>query len=244
MSPTKQSENETGRIRTVNVKRPPRKHLIPPKILVPILIVFCLAAVLVIKNIADGEWRKIDNPKVAQLAKIKVPKWIDQQIIPRSCDSRRGDYLEDFTGIVVHYVGNPGTTAKQNRDYFANPGTEVNAHFLVGLNGEVIQCLPLAEKSSASSERNRDTISIEVCHPDEGGEFSDRSYQGLIRLTTWLCMETDLDPTQVIRHYDVTGKECPVFYVKHPEAWEAFQADLKDTIDTIDTMMKEDALVQ
>ena len=30
----------------------------------------------------------------------------------------------------------------------------------------------------------------------------------------------------VIRHYDVTGKECPRYYVENPEAWERFRADV------------------
>ena len=42
----------------------------------------------------------------------------------------------------------------------------MSAHFLIGLEGEIIQCIPLNEKSSATNDRNRDTISIEVCHPD------------------------------------------------------------------------------
>ena len=30
----------------------------------------------------------------------------------------------------------------------------------------------------------------------------------------------------MIRHYDVTGKLCPVYYVEHPEAWEDFLVDV------------------
>ena len=44
----------------------------------------------------------------------------------------------------------------------------------------------------------------------------------LLRLTAWLCEEFDLAPADVIRHYDVTGKICPKYYVDHPEAWEDF----------------------
>lgn len=202
------------------------------RILIAFLVIICFSlGAILIKNVSAGDTKQIDNPKVAKLAKIKIPSWIDKQIIPRNCDSRRGEYLEDMSGIVIHYVGNPGTSAKQNRDYFANPGTEVNSHFLVGLDGEIIQCLPLEEKSSASNERNRDTISIEVCHPGEDGKFSEKSYEALVRLTAWLCKACGLNETQVIRHYDVTGKECPIFYVKHPDAWEQLKRDLKDKIE-------------
>ena len=30
------------------------------------------------------------------------------------------------------------------------------------------------------------------------------------------------------RHYDVTGKECPKYFVEHPDAWEQFLADVED----------------
>lgn len=38
---------------------------------------------------------------------------------------------------------------------------------------------------------------------------------------------TDLAPADVIRHYDVTGKVCPKYYVDHPEAWEDFRSALR-----------------
>ena len=63
---------------------------------------------------------------------------------------------------------------RQNRDYFNNDDTTVSAHFLVGLEGEVIQCVPLDEKSSATNDRNGDTISIEVCHPNKKMCIRDR----------------------------------------------------------------------
>ena len=69
-------------------------------------------------------------------------------------------------------------------------------------------------------------MAIEVCHPDETGLFSDVTYARTVELTAWLCRTFDLDPeTDVIRHYDVTGKICPRYYVEHPEAWEGFLAD-------------------
>ena len=34
----------------------------------------------------------------------------------------------------------------------------------------------------------------------------------------------------VIRHYDVTGKLCPLYYVEHEDAWAQFKADVKSGI--------------
>ena len=144
----------------------------------------------------------IPREKVFELVATPIPDWIDQQIIKVDGDSRRGVYLESVQNIVIHYVGNPGTTAQQNRDYYASRSSEVSSHFVIGLKGEIIQCIPLHEKSSASNHRNKDTISIEVCHPDESGKFTDAAYQSLVKLTAWLCEICDLDRDDVIRHQD------------------------------------------
>ena len=168
----------------------------------------------------------IPREKVFELATTPIPDWIDQQLIDVDGDSRRGVYLEGIRNIVVHYIGNPGTTAQQNRDYFASAASEVSAHFVIGLDGEIIQCIPLHEKSSASNHRNKDTISIEVCHPDVSGKFTDESYKSLVKLTAWLCEVCGLDSNDVIRHYDITGKQCPLYFVTHEDAWEQFLKDV------------------
>ncbi len=141
--------------------------------------------------------------------------------------ARSGLPLAELNGIVIHYVGNPGTTARNNRNYFAKEDTEVCSHFVVGLEGEIVQCLPLDERSAASNHRNRDTISIEVCHPDKTGRFNPATYDSLVELTAWLCREGEIPPEGIIRHYDVTGKLCPLYYVEHPAAWEAFLTAVK-----------------
>lgn len=170
------------------------------------------------------------------------PDWVQQELLEVNPFSRPGTKLEDVTGVVVHYVGNPGTTAGQNRSFFAglaaqtlveegqpDPNTYASSHFLIGLDGEIIQCTPLDEWSYCTSQRNRDTISIECCHPDEEGQFTEATYQSLLRLVRWLQEEFELSNEQIIRHYDVTGKECPRYYVLHPEMWEQFKTDLSQT---------------
>ena len=172
----------------------------------------------------------VPREKVFELAATQIPAWIDQQIIKVDGDSRRGVYLEGVRDIVIHYVGNPGTTAQQNRDYYANPASDVSSHFVIGLKGEIIQCIPLHEKSSASKHRNKDTISIEVCHPDESGKFTDETYDSLVKLTVWLCEDCGLDSSDIIRHYDITGKQCPLYFVTHENAWERFKKDVEMSI--------------
>ena len=164
------------------------------------------------------------------------PDWIREELLPRNPWSRPGTEMEELTGIVVHYVGNPGTTAEQNRGYFAGLArsheTYASSHFLVGLEGEVLLCVPPGEVAYCSNSRNGDTLSIEVCHPDDTGRFTQAGYDSLVRLLDWLLDYYGLSPDTVIRHYDVTGKICPKYYVEHPEAWEGLLGELKEKSET------------
>lgn len=140
--------------------------------------------------------------------------------------SRSGIALKKVKGVVIHYVENPGSTAKENRDYFNNLQdthlTKASSHYIVGLDGEIIQCIPQNEISYASNNRNKDTISIECCHPKKNGKFNEKTYDSVVRLTAWICKTYGLSSQNVIRHYDVTGKMCPKYYVKHEQAWKDF----------------------
>ena len=191
---------------------------------------FILLLVLLVVGWLVYQNEIIPREKVFELAATSAPDWVDQQIIKVDGDSRRGVMLEGVRNIVIHYVGNPGTTAQQNRDYYASRSSEVSSHFVIGLKGEIIQCIPLHEKSSASNHRNKDTISIEVCHPDESGKFTDETYDSLVKLTVWLCEVCGLDSSDIIRHYDITGKQCPLYFVTHENAWERFKKDVAISI--------------
>lgn len=187
-------------------------------------LLFLIAAALICKVILSfGFFGETDAD---DLRSVSIPDWIDTQLIGIDGASRRGTDLDSLKGIVIHYVGNPGTTAQANRNYFDSSDSNVSAHFVIGLDGEIIQCIPLWEISSASNHRNSDTISIEVCHPDASGKFNDTTYQSLVRLTAWLCSIGHLSSDDVIRHYDVTGKLCPLYYVEHEDAWIKLKKDI------------------
>ena len=166
---------------------------------------------------------------------ITMPDYVEQDFIEVNPYSRPGINMKRINGIVVHYVANPGTTAKQNRDYFASLKDQTgekkisaSSHFIIGLQGEILQEIPVYEVAYATNrEKNKDTISIECCHPDETGKFNDQTYASLVKLTAWLCRELKLTEKDVIRHYDATGKDCPRYFVAHEDAWKQFLKDVK-----------------
>mgnify|MGYP002240965473 CR=1 FL=1 len=93
---------------------------------------------------------------------------LDVELLTVNPYSRPGTALEKVNGIVIHYTANPGATAIANRNYFENlkdtHTTKASSHFVVGLEGEIVQCIPTAEIAYASNDRNSDTISIECCY--------------------------------------------------------------------------------
>ncbi|MDE6592584.1 MAG: N-acetylmuramoyl-L-alanine amidase [Oscillospiraceae bacterium] len=129
--------------------------------------------------------------------------------------SRPGIKLEKVTKIAVHYVGNPGSSAIANRNYFENQkngGKYVSAHFVIGLEGEIIQCIPLNEWSYCTNQANGYSISIECCHPDSTGKFNEKTEESLAELCAYLLKKFGLTTEDIIRHYDVTGKQCPLWW--------------------------------
>lgn len=157
---------------------------------------------------------------------IELPEWIITDHLPKNEYSRPGDKTDDIVGIVVHYVGNPNTSAKANRDYFASlavsGATSASSNFIIGLDGEIIECVPLGEIAYCSNSRNIDTVSIECCHPDETGEFTPETYASLVKLCRWLTDVYGIKPEGIIRHYDIKGKLCPLYYVEHEDEWKSF----------------------
>ncbi len=160
----------------------------------------------------------------------EIPDYIDIQLIDIDGEARSGKTLETVRNIVVHYTGNPGASAGECLKLCNENENRAAPHFIIGLEGEIIQCIPLEERASASGERNCDSISIEVCHPDESGEFTEESCNALVKLTAWLCETCGLTENNVIRHYDVTGMECPLYFVVHENAWNEFKEAVRERI--------------
>ena len=216
-----------------------RKQLITDAVVIGMIIILIAAIIIVgVQRARKAKQEEVKAEVTSTLYNPTEPK-LDVELLTPNPYSRPQKALEKVNGIVVHYTANPGTSARQNRDYFnglaETKKTKASSHFVIGLEGEIVQCIPCNEISYASNNRNSDTISIECCIEDETGKFNDSTYQSLIELTTWLMGRYDLSADDVIRHYDVTGKKCPLYFVEHEDAWEQFHKDL-------DTYIKENGV--
>lgn len=215
--------DEKRRKRAARARRR-RRNILRTVFLLLFLLIFLLI-LLTVRQITGkryteqtGDWIDVVRPD------------IDVELLTVNPYSRPGIETERITGIVVHYTANPGATAMENRNYFENlkttGETKASSNFIVGLEGEIIQCVPTWEVAYASNDRNKDTVSVECCHPDESGKFTDDTYDSAVELCAWLCLKFDLDASDIIRHYDVTGKNCPKYYVENEAAWEQFREDV------------------
>jgi N-acetylmuramoyl-L-alanine amidase len=164
--------------------------------------------------------------------------------------SRPGRKLSGVKALVVHWVANAGSTAKQNRNYFESLKNQslndvsaryASAHFIAGITGEVVQCIPAEETAYHAGAKeytpealsrlghypNNCTIGIELCHPKPDGKFTQETVEAAQELCALLCVQSGLDPVRDIwTHHAITGKDCPRWFVDHPEEFEKFKQEV------------------
>lgn len=219
-----------GKMTPAQKKKKVRQRMQLGLILLTVILVALVIIKIVKPSLLTKKYFEVDNDRI----EASEPE-IDVELLTVNPYSRPGSKTGKIKGIVVHYTANPGATAIANRNYFEglkdSHATKSSSNFIVGLEGEIVQCVPTWEVAYASNERNIDTVSIECCHPDESGEFTETTYRSMVQLCAWLCMKFDLSEEDVIRHYDVTGKNCPKYFVENEKAWKGFRKDIKKAIE-------------
>lgn len=173
---------------------------------------------------------------------------VEKNLLTLNKFSRPGRNIDSVRGIVIHWTGNAGSTAIQNRNYFESLKDQTDsrrfasAHYIVDLDGSVIQCVPENEiayhagsvfYSDGIEERlggypNAHTLGIELCHPNSDGVFTKETYDTAVELTAVLLKKYALNPQRdIYRHFDITGKICPKHFVENASAWKGFRSDVE-----------------
>ena len=219
----KEQRSKTGH-RRAHCKKPGKRFL---RLLLAEIFFILLAAVLIISVI-----RLLSDGKAAQAVKnlqrqisvldyknVEKPEWEEAFLTPNDY-SRPGERLPEVNSIFVHYTANRNTSAAQNRSYFESlkdtHERSASAHFIIGYDGEIIQCIPFEEIAYAVKTRNYDSISIECCYKSVDGSFTKETYDSLIHLLAYLVKKYGLSTDDILRHYDCGGKKCPLYYVRTP----------------------------
>lgn len=185
---------------------------------------------------------------------------VENKLLTPNEYSRPQTPLKKITKIAVHYVGNPKSSAAANRNYFESlkhgiqdrNGNTIYAssHYIVGLQGEIIQCIPEGETAYATYSANDYSISIENCHQDDTGKFNENTRKSLIELCADICERYRLNPlTDIIRHYDIPKnngyrKSCPLYWVNNPSDFEKFKTEVKNCLNDKGYSIALDKLVK
>lgn len=143
--------------------------------------------------------------------------------------------LSSIKYIVIHYTANNGDTAKNNCDYFKNnAGIGASAHYFVDEN-QVLQSVKdefVAWHAGTRGTyyhpeaRNANSIGVELCsRKDENGKyyFKPETVANAIKITKELMGKYNIDAGHIVRHYDVTHKNCPAPFVEDPSQWSEFK---------------------
>lgn len=154
-------------------------------------------------------------------------------------------------GLVIHWTANTGkgADADNNRNYFNNSGVYASAHYIVD-DYQIVQCLPENEMAyhvgaksykptKLSNYPNDCTIGIEMCVNSDGN--FDKMYKNTVELAADICKRYGWTRDNLYRHYDITGKDCPRYFVDNGTAmlygfasaslgWERFKADVEIAI--------------
>ena len=133
--------------------------------------------------------------------------------------------------LVIHYVG-AVSSAKNNCEYFYSTYRGASAHYFVDDSSiwQAVLDKDIAWHCGANSYRhpscrNSNSIGIEMCCYMNNGvlDVSDVVVNNTVELAAYICKKYGITIDRVIRHYDVTGKNCPAPFVRDDGRWNDFK---------------------
>lgn len=191
----------------------------------------------------------VRNQAITKVNGITVDKTLMQSVNCNVMNYREVDY------IVVHYTGNSKDTALSNARYFVSKRTS-SAHFFVD-ETSIYQSVEMKNKAwhcGTSTNvyyhpgcRNANSIGIEMCC---SGSFtvSEKTKENTAQLIAELCkmlgIGSDKVKDKVVRHWDVTHKQCPMQMAGYyNDEWTKFQNRIRQILDGEDNEVVEESVV-
>ena len=156
------------------------------------------------------------------------------KFIACNTDNYRVGRTQPVRYIVMHYTANNGDTAKNNCDYYHRVGgLQASAHYFVDEHGAMqsVHEDDTAWHCGARAYwhpecRNDNSIGIEMCsrkRADGSYYIKPETVANAAALAKDIMQRYGIDTDHVLRHYDVTGKRCPMPWVDDPAQWTAFK---------------------
>ena len=145
--------------------------------------------------------------------------------------------LDSIMYIVIHYTANNGDTARNNGKYFQRPDCQASANYFVDQNEAICSvkdeyaawhCGGSLESSHHPLRgicTNKNSIGVELCSIIQNGKYAFReaTINNTVALVKELMAKYNIDIDHVVRHYDVTGKNCPAPFVGNESQWKKFK---------------------
>lgn len=163
----------------------------------------------------------------------KSDRYIYYKRLAKSISYGKKREIKDVDFIVVHFTANANDTAKNNVDYFATGNKRsAGAHYFVGRDG-VAESVPAnlvawsvgdkqAKLNGGGSKMNvcfnSNSVSVELC---DFRTWNDEVANIAAVFITALRRDLLINKSNIIRHYDVTGKLCPAPLVNEA-MWSKF----------------------
>ena len=178
------------------------------------------------------------------------------KFIACNTDNYRAGRTRTVQYIVMHYTANNGDTAQNNCDYYHRvSGVQASAHYFVDEHGAMqsVREGDTAWHCGARAYwhpecRNANSIGIEMCsrkRADGSYYIKPETVGNAAALAKDIMQRYGIDTDHVLRHYDVTGKRCPMPWVDDPAQWDAFKASLspeENTNEEDDDMIRYDTI--
>ena len=137
------------------------------------------------------------------------------------------------TKIAWHYTGASGVKGINTiNNWFnsINRGEQgkkyASSHFVCDLDGTIYTYVPMSRIAWTTNSANYYSIGIECATIGKDDHYTDEEYVSMVKLGAWLAQYYGLDPRKdFIRHYDVTKKICPRYFVNNSSKWKPFKLD-------------------
>ena len=170
---------------------------------------------------------------------------------PQNYTSGSKRVLSSILYAVVPYTGNDGDSDEANTTYFSRPGTNASAHYFID-DDSVTMSVPdeyvawsvgggLKDQGYVNKAKgakyynvctNNNSISFELCDTQKNGknDISSATRANAVDFIARKMVELNIDIDHLIRHFDVNGKLCPLYYVTDENEWNNFKKDISSKI--------------
>jgi N-acetylmuramoyl-L-alanine amidase CwlA len=124
--------------------------------------------------------------------------YVKEMLLSKNIMTRTGEKLEKIKNIYVYNVDKQDTSALSNLEYIENLSkqstTFYSVHYIIGVEGEIIRCIPNFEMAwhSKNLKENKEGISIVCCYRKDG-ELEGKTLESLEKLISKLCSIYNLD---------------------------------------------------